>query len=285
MSAAAMTMNALDFDQIRRNMRDVLTAANEAAGSVPYPPTLDGAIPALAGVAANVEPAAAIAAGDQDNRPLSLGHADSVPPGPLGGLSKRLIDIAVAVAALTLAAPVILVIMAVQRLTMRGPIFFSHGRVGYNGRMFSCYKFRTMVANAQRVLEEHLANDPAARQEWEETQKLRRDPRITFFGQMLRKSSLDELPQLFNILRGDMSCVGPRPVVADELQRYGPFAADYLRTRPGLTGLWQVTGRNATDYSHRVFLDSQYVRNWSLWADIIILWRTVFAVMRFDQTS
>ncbi len=168
---------------------------------------------------------------------------------------------------------------------MRGPVIFSHGRVGFNGRMFKCYKFRSMVTDSQRVLEEHLAHNPDAAREWQATQKLRRDPRITVFGQMLRKSSLDELPQLFNIVLGDMSCVGPRPVVADELQRYGIFAADYLRTRPGLTGLWQVNGRSNTDYSRRVFLDSQYVRTWSLGGDIAILVRTVFAVMRFDQTS
>src|SRR5690606_20950186 len=118
-----------------------------------------------------------------------------------------------------------------------------------------------------------------------ETCKIRDDPRITFLGRILRKSSLDELPQLFNIIRGDMSCVGPRPIVKSELKRYGDHVGEYLRTRPGLTGLWQVSGRSSMDYATRVALDSLYVRNWSVWYDIVILFRTVFAVMRFDRAS
>ena len=129
------------------------------------------------------------------------------------------------------------------------------------------------------------ARDPQAARQWEEKRKLKDDPRVTFLGKLLRKSSLDELPQLFNVLRGEMSCVGPRPVVAAELSHYGSFAADYFAARPGITGLWQVTGRSGTDYPLRVALDSRYVRNWSLRADLAILFRTIFAVMRFDEAA
>jgi exopolysaccharide production protein ExoY len=204
---------------------------------------------------------------------------------PLGGWSKRLIDIAIALVALVLASPVMLVIAVLIRVTAGRPVIFAHTRVGFNGKPFICYKFRTMVTNSEQALRDYLANSAQAAKEWKETRKLRRDPRITILGQMLRKSSLDELPQLFNILRGDMSCVGPRPIVADELEHYGPYANDYLKARPGLTGLWQVTGRNDTDYSQRVLLDSRYVRTWSLLVDLAILARTTVAVVRFDQTS
>jgi exopolysaccharide production protein ExoY len=282
-----MTMNAFNIGPIQRNVRNLLAPAPQVATPGPYaaPLAMEAALPALSGAAASGELSAVATATDQDNRQLAAGHVDSAPPRPLGGWVKRVVDLAVSLTALALAAPIMLVIALVLKATLRGPVIFSHGRVGFNGRMFKCYKFRSMVTDSQRVLEEHLAHNPDAAREWQATQKLRRDPRITVFGQMLRKSSLDELPQLFNIVLGDMSCVGPRPVVADELQRYGIFAADYLRTRPGLTGLWQVNGRSNTDYSRRVFLDSQYVRTWSLGGDIAILVRTVFAVMRFDQTS
>lgn len=204
---------------------------------------------------------------------------------PLGGRRKRMMDVTVALVALVLAAPVMVVIALLVRLSDRGPAVFSHTRVGFGGKPFACYKFRTMVANSGQVLVDHLASNPEAAREWEQNWKLRHDPRITFLGHILRKSSLDELPQLINVLRGEMSCVGPRPVVPDELQRYGICAADYLKARPGLTGPWQVTGRDAMDYPSRVALDSRYVRNWSMWTDVVILGRTVFAVMKFDQAS
>lgn len=207
------------------------------------------------------------------------------PSSPLGGWPKRTADVMIAISALILAAPAMLAVALLIKVTMGSPAIFSHRRVGFNGTSFNCYKFRSMVANAEQVLREHLANNPEAAREWEETRKLKRDPRVTLLGQMLRKSSLDELPQLFNVLRGEMSCVGPRPIVTDELKRYGDQVGEYLHTRPGLTGLWQVSGRSNTDYANRVALDSQYVRDWSLWADVVILARTVFAVMRFDQAS
>jgi len=204
---------------------------------------------------------------------------------PLGGTPKRAMDIAIALSAIVLLSPLMIVLMGLIRLVMGRSVLFAHSRIGFRGRPFHCYKFRTMVADAEGVLAQHLAADPLAAQEWRQTRKLRNDPRVTLLGYVLRKSSLDELPQLFNVLRGDMSCVGPRPIVADELVRYGPHADEYLRVRPGLTGLWQVSGRNALDYSVRVALDSHYVRNWSLWADLIILVRTIFAVVNFDEAA
>ncbi|GLR41688.1 exopolysaccharide biosynthesis protein [Mesorhizobium amorphae] len=194
-------------------------------------------------------------------------------------------DVTVALVALVLAAPVMLIVALLIWVTDGGPAIFSHTRVGFNGKRFACYKFRTMVANSQQVLADYLANNPEAAKEWEQNWKFKNDPRITFLGRILRKSSLDELPQLINVLRGEMSCVGPRPVVPDELQRYGACAAEYLQARPGLTGLWQVTGRDAVDYASRVSIDSRYIRNWSVWADVVILVRTIFAVMKFDQAS
>ncbi|CAN7630598.1 sugar transferase [Mesorhizobium sp. LjNodule214] len=194
-------------------------------------------------------------------------------------------DVTVALIALVLASPVMLVVALLIWVTDGGPAIFSHTRVGFNGKRFACYKFRTMVANSQQVLADYLAKNPEAAKEWEQNWKFKNDPRITFLGRILRKSSLDELPQLINVLRGEMSCVGPRPVVPDELQRYGACAAEYLQARPGLTGLWQVTGRDAVDYASRVSIDSRYIRNWSIWADVVILGRTVFAVMKFDHAS
>lgn len=199
---------------------------------------------------------------------------------PLGGWVKRTIDFVIAFIALVLALPIMLLIAALIRLTMGGPVIFSHPRVGYRGETFHCYKFRTMVLDADRALSDLLSRDPVAAREWEEFRKISRDPRITWLGHVLRKSSLDELPQLINILRGDMSCVGPRPVVSDELSRYGASAEAYLSTRPGLTGLWQVSGRSSTDFSRRICLDSQYVQEWSLLVDLNILARTTFVVIR-----
>ena len=157
-------------------------------------------------------------------------------------------------------------------------MFFAHTRVGRHGRLFRCFKFRTMVPNAAEVLAELLARDPAARAEWARDRKLRNDPRITPIGRLLRKTSLDELPQLFNVLRGEMSLVGPRPVMPDELERYGEAQDRLSQVRPGLTGLWQISGRNDVDYERRVHLDAWYVRNWTFWYDILILFRTLLVV-------
>ncbi|WP_186233618.1 undecaprenyl-phosphate galactose phosphotransferase WbaP [Burkholderia gladioli] len=163
-----------------------------------------------------------------------------------------------------------------------GSAFFGHTRIGQNGRKFKCYKFRSMVLDADAVLKALLERDPAARAEWERDFKLKHDVRVTRIGALLRKTSLDELPQLWNVLRGEMSLVGPRPVVEKEIERYGDDAAYYLLAKPGMTGLWQVSGRNDTDYARRVFLDAWYVRNWSLHSDISILFKTIGVVLHRD---
>jgi exopolysaccharide production protein ExoY len=194
-------------------------------------------------------------------------------------------DLAIAVLALILALPAMIVIAAAIGLTTRGSPVFFHKRIGYRGRIFSCYKFRTMVHDADAALAKLLANDPAAAAEWAKRQKLRHDPRVTRLGRLLRKCSLDELPQLINVLRGDMSCVGPRPVTPKELERYGTAADAYLSARPGITGLWQVAGRSSTDFAARVALDERYVLGWSLFGDVAILARTPAAVLRITQTD
>ncbi len=160
-----------------------------------------------------------------------------------------------------------------------GSILFRHQRVGQGGRLFDCLKFRTMVPNAQQVLEAHLREHPEDAAEWQEHFKLRNDPRVTPIGRFLRSTSLDELPQLFNVLRGDMSLVGPRPVTEEELPYYGRDVMFYLETRPGITGLWQVSGRSDTSYAQRVMFDTWYVKNWTLWHDIAILAKTIPVVL------
>lgn len=203
----------------------------------------------------------------------------------VGGASKRALDVSVAVLALIMLAPLMLLVALAIALTMGRPIFFAQRRVGHRGVAFRCYKFRTMSRDAERLLGDHLRSNPEAADEWRETRKLRRDPRVTVLGQTLRLTSIDELPQLFNVLGGDMSCVGPRPVVPDELALYGRCVDDYLAARPGLTGPWQVSGRSSLAYADRVALDADYVRNWTLSRDLIILLRTIPAVARPDQTS
>lgn len=196
---------------------------------------------------------------------------------PWSQMLKRLFDIIGAVGLILLFGPIML-LLAIKLKLEGGNIFFGHTRVGRNGQLFKCLKFRSMVHNSAEVLARLLAEDPAAREEWDKTYKLKNDPRVTPFGHFLRKSSLDELPQLFNVLRGEMSLVGPRPVVPDELERYGDAKVYYLEVRPGLTGLWQISGRSDLDYEQRVNLDTWYVRNWTLWYDILILFKTVMVV-------
>ena len=216
---------------------------------------------------------------------LSSPSSEAKPAGPIGGAVKRGLDIAVASLALILLSPLLLMTALLIKVTMGGPVLFAHSRVGLNGKVFRCYKFRTMVNNAEERLRRYLDRDPHVAREWEETCKLAQDPRVTSLGQILRKASIDELPQLINVLRGDMSCVGPRPVTAIELQRYGARAADYLKTRPGLTGLWQVSGRNSLSYASRVELDGLYVCNWTILLDLAILVRTIPAILKFNQTA
>ncbi|MFN6251894.1 MAG: sugar transferase [Acetobacteraceae bacterium] len=194
-------------------------------------------------------------------------------------IAKRALDIIGAGVGLVLLAPFFLIVALLVRAD-GGPAFFAHQRVGRGGKLFGCLKFRSMVIDSQARLEALLASDPAARAEWEATRKLKNDPRITRIGRFLRSTSLDELPQLINVLRGEMSLVGPRPVQEAEIDRYyGASAAHYMAVRPGITGLWQVSGRSETSYESRVALDVSYVSRPSLLADLSILLRTPVAVL------
>lgn len=208
---------------------------------------------------------------DRERRPRMLEPATRV--------SKRLFDIVGASLLLSLLSPLFLVI-AIQARRDGGPVLFGHRRIGARGRTFKCWKFRTMVPDAEAVLARLLASDPEARAEWERDFKLRNDPRITPIGRFLRTTSLDELPQLINVLAGEMSLVGPRPIVRDEVKRYGAAFHDYSRCRPGITGVWQISGRNDVGYGERVQLDRDYARNWSFVNDLRLLLRTPQVVLR-----
>ena len=197
---------------------------------------------------------------------------------PMSRIVKRSFDLVVASLALVALAPFFWAVSALIRLD-GGPAFFGHRRVGEKGREFMCRKFRTMHVDSDAILKSLLENNPQVAAEWARDQKLRNDPRVTAIGAFLRKTSLDELPQLINVIRGEMSLVGPRPVTYSEVLRYGEDAEYYLSAKPGITGLWQVSGRNETTYMRRVQLDAWYVKNWSLWQDIAILFKTVPAVL------
>jgi exopolysaccharide production protein ExoY len=166
------------------------------------------------------------------------------------------------------------VIAVLVKLSSPGPIFYHHTRTGLRSKPFHLWKFRTMVRNGDRLFLKHLAENPNARREWERYRKLRRDPRVTRIGAFLRRTNLDELPQIINVLRGEMSLIGPRPIVEEELERYGAGAALYIAVRPGITGMWQVNGRCAIPYERRVALDVEYVGTWSFARDILILVKT-----------
>ncbi len=195
---------------------------------------------------------------------------------------KRILDISLVVLFSPLLLAVVAVLMLAVVLSSPGPAFFSHRRICRNGNFFSMWKFRTMCVNSAEVLEHHLKRYPGERQEWLRTHKLRCDPRVTPLGNLLRKSSLDELPQIWNVLTGRMSIVGPRPIVAAEAEKYGAHFGHYLAVKPGITGLWQTSGRSTLTYPQRVALDREYVENWSLWLDIKILFRTVGKVANSD---
>ena len=193
--------------------------------------------------------------------------------------AKRLVDIVLCLLGAVLALPLCLFVAALIRLDSRGPAFYRQRRIGYKGRRFTAWKFRSMVQSADAVLEDYLAGHPALRAEWEREHKLKNDPRVTRVGRFLRKTSLDELPQLWNVLMGDMSLVGPRPIVDKEVVRYGRSFDLYTSVKGGITGLWQVSGRSDTSYEERVHLDTFYIRNWSMWLDYCILFRTVAVVL------
>lgn len=198
-------------------------------------------------------------------------------PGPRS--LKRAIDLVSAFVGGLLISPLLLFIAILIKLDSSGPVFYGHTRIGQEGRRFKAWKFRSMVPNADYLLDEYLEQHTELRAEWEATQKLKNDPRVTRVGRWLRKLSLDELPQLWNVIRGEMSLVGPRPIVQEELAKYGEKGMLYLKVKPGMTGLWQVSGRSETSYQERVEIDAYYVRNWSVWLDLYILARTLWVVL------
>jgi exopolysaccharide production protein ExoY len=212
-----------------------------------------------------------------------LGFAEIASAHPIGLNSKRLIDIILAVSGIVLLAPLLIICFIATVVTSPGPALFRHRRVGFKGKYFDCLKFRTMAQDAPERLRQLLGSDPVAATEWATSRKLRHDPRVTPIGAILRKSSLDELPQLFNVLKGDMSIVGPRPVTDEELIRYSSAINAYLACRPGITGLWQVSGRSTTTYDKRIACDTFYARNWSMSLDAKILIVTIPAVLISDS--
>ena len=194
-------------------------------------------------------------------------------------VQKRVLDTVMAVCAFVLASPLFVVLPVLIKATGGGGVFYRQKRLGKGGREIRVWKFRSMYEDADERLRRLLESDPAAAEEWRRDMKLRRDPRVTPLGRLLRMTSLDELPQLFNVFMGDMSLIGPRPIVAEEVEKYGEAYGAFSSVRPGITGLWQVSGRSDTDYTRRVALDTYYVMNWSPWMDWWILLRTVYAVL------
>jgi Undecaprenyl-phosphate galactose phosphotransferase WbaP len=194
-------------------------------------------------------------------------------------LVKRAMDLAIAWPVLIFLSPLLILIYGLLKVFDPGPAIFSQLRVGKDGKTFLVYKFRTMRVDAAARLNALLASDPAAAAEWARFQKLRNDPRVTQLGRFLRKTSLDELPQCFNIIRGEMAVVGPRPVTSSEIHRYGQQYPYYMAVRPGVVGLWQVSGRNKLTYDERVALDVKYVKTWSIWTDVSIMLRAVPVVL------
>ncbi len=192
---------------------------------------------------------------------------------------KRIFDLVCTILGSILISPLLLLITIRVAIANRGQVIFTHRRVGKNGKPFPCYKFRTMVPMSEAQLQKYLDENPEAKREWQETFKLTKDPRVTELGAWLRRTSLDELPQIWNVIRGDMSLVGPRPIVEEEVAKYGKFIREYYMVLPGITGMWQVSGRSDTTYEERVAMDTWYVRNWSVWIDVMYLFKTVKAVI------
>lgn len=197
-----------------------------------------------------------------------------------GGRMKRVFDIVFSALAIIVLSPLLIGLALMIRFSDGGPAIYGHTRVGHGGRLFKCWKFRSMAVDSARLFDAHLSASSEARQEWQTYGKLRNDPRVTPLGHLLRKYSLDELPQLFNILLGEMSVVGPRPVSAEEMVHYGSSKRFYRQCRPGLTGLWQVSGRSDLGYDKRVALDRCYITNWSMLLDISLILRTFSVVLK-----
>lgn len=194
-------------------------------------------------------------------------------------IMKRILDIGIIVFFSPLWIPIMLILAVLTKLTSKGPVFYGHKRIGKNHKTIICWKFRSMCINSQEILEQILATDPVRRAEWEKDRKFSNDPRVTKFGKFLRKTSLDELPQIFNILKGDMSLVGPRPVTEPELIKYQNYQDYVLSVLPGLSGMWQISGRSDTGYDERISFDTFYIQNWSIWLDIWILLKTIWVVL------
>ena len=201
---------------------------------------------------------------------------------PWNRMIKRLFDILATLVGGLLISPILLAIALWVYHDSPGPVIFKHRRIGKNGKEFNCYKFRSMCVNSKEVLEYLLATNPSAKEEWDREFKLKDDPRITKSGAFLRKTSLDEFPQLWNVLKGEMSLVGPRPIVKKEIPKYGVYFKEYAMVHPGITGIWQTSGRNNIDYPERVQMDNWYVHNWSVWLDLLLLWRTGKVVVAGD---
>lgn len=197
---------------------------------------------------------------------------------PIPQLQKRIVDVLVSGVALLLLSPLFALIAVLIKLSSPGDVLFGHERIGAGGKSFNAWKFRSMVPNARQVLANYLAEHPELQDEWDRDHKLKDDPRITWIGRLIRKTSLDELPQLWNVFVGEMSLVGPRPIVGEEIKKYGETFREYLRVTPGITGLWQISGRNNTTYAQRLAYDEFYVRSWTPWLDLYILMRTVKTV-------
>ena len=195
---------------------------------------------------------------------------------PYNRFLKRIFDLTLTIFGSIAISPLLIGLAIIVAIDNRGKIIFAHRRIGMTGKHFNCYKFQTMKPNFD--LQKYLDENPEAKKEWEESFKLTEDPRVTKLGAILRKTSLDELPQIFNVLKGEMSLVGPRPIVDEEVPRYGKFIREYFMVLPGITGFWQVSGRSDTTYEERVAMDTWYVRNWSVWIDILYLFKTFKAV-------
>jgi Undecaprenyl-phosphate galactose phosphotransferase WbaP len=193
---------------------------------------------------------------------------------------KRFMDLFVVVVGGIVLIPLFLLIALLVKFSSPGPVLYGHTRLGMNGRRFTAYKFRSMVSNSDEILKNLLESNPEIRKEWETNHKLKNDPRVTTIGKILRRTSFDEFPQLINILKGEMSLVGPRPIVDDEVQKYGEDYRRIFSVKPGLTGLWQVSGRSDTDYAERVSFDTYYLQSWSVWLDIWVIFKTFSVVIK-----
>lgn len=216
-------------------------------------------------------------------RPELIDHTFEAASASSGGYAQRgearLRDVLIAACALLFFAPLMALVALSIVATSRGPVFFSHPRIGFGGRSFNCMKFRTMRVDSQAALAAHFARNPAAKAEWDRSHKLEHDPRLSAIGAFLRKTSIDELPQIFNVLMGDMSIVGPRPIVAEEVLRYRRYFRNYCAVKPGITGLWQISGRSSTTYRRRIACDVSYVRTRSNYRDAVIILQTIPAVL------